>query len=151
MVNEETRRRTRPFNILLVEDNPADVVLAVEAMKESSIPHSLSIVSDGDKAISYMLREGRYADVHRPDIVILDLNLPKKHGFQVLKEIKENPHLRCIPVIIMSTSSDQNDIRHACELKANSYIVKPLNFERFLKVIRSIMDYWFNTAILPDE
>jgi chemotaxis family two-component system response regulator Rcp1 len=148
---EETRRQTRRFNILLVEDNPADVYLAVEAMKESPISHSLSVVTDGQKAISYMLREGKYADAQRPDAVILDLNLPKKNGFQVLKEIKENPHLRCIPVIIMTTSSDQNDIRQACDLKANSYIVKPLNFERFVKVIHSIMDYWFTTAILSEE
>jgi chemotaxis family two-component system response regulator Rcp1 len=149
--DEEIRAQMRSFNILLVEDNPADVVLAVEAMKESPISHSLSVVSDGHKAIAYMLHQGKYADVQRPDIVILDLNLPKKNGFQVLKEIKENPHLRCIPVIIMTTSSDQNDIRQACELKANSYIVKPLNFERFAKVIHSIMDYWFATAIRSEE
>ena len=122
-----------------------------EAMKESSIPYSLNVVRDGEEAMSYLLRQGKYADIVQPDIILLDLNLPKKNGLEVLKEIKDSPDLGRIPVIVLSTSSAQDDIQKACDLKANCYIIKPINFDKFLKVIKSIMDYWFTVAALPGQ
>ena len=150
-MSEEIRVSKRPFHILLVEDNVEDIYLTQEAMKESSIPYSLNVVRDGEEAMSYLLRQGKYADIVQPDIILLDLNLPKKNGLEVLKEIKDNPDVRRIPVIVLSTSSAQEDIQKACDLKANCYIIKPINFDKFLKVIKSIMDYWFTVAALPGQ
>jgi two-component system response regulator len=150
-MSEEMRASKRPFHILLVEDNGGDILLAQEAMKESSISYSLNIVREGEEAMSYLLRQGKYADILQPDIVLLDLNLPKKTGLEVLKEIKDNPDLRRIPVIVLTTSSAQKDIQNACDLKANCYIIKPINFDKFIKVIKSIMDYWFTVATLPAQ
>jgi len=145
------RASKRPFHILLVEDNVGDIYMTQEAMKESSIPYSLNVVRDGEEAMSYLLRQGKYADIVQPDIILLDLNLPKKNGLEVLKEIKDSPDLGRIPVIVLSTSSAQDDIQKACDLKANCYIIKPINFDKFLKVIKSIMDYWFTVAALPGQ
>lgn len=150
-MSEEIRASKRPFHILLVEDNVEDIYMTQEAMKESSIPYSLNVVRDGEEAMSYLLRQGKYADIVQPDIILLDLNLPRKNGLEVLKEIKDNPDLRCIPVIALSTSSAQDDIQRACDLKANCYIIKPINFDKFLKVIKSIMDYWLTVAALPGQ
>jgi two-component system response regulator len=149
-MDEEILAR-RPFNILMVEDSPGDIQIAKEAMKESSIPYSLNVVKDAEEAMSYLLSKGKYADMELPGIILLDLNLPKKNGFEVLKEIKDNPDLKRIPVIVLTTSSAQEDIKHACDLKANCYIIKPVNFDKFLRVIHSIMDYWFTIVTLPEE
>jgi chemotaxis family two-component system response regulator Rcp1 len=144
-----TRTVNRAVNILLVEDNPADVLLTMEALKEGDISHELNVVNDGADAISYLRRKGKYTDVILPDIILLDINLPKKNGFEVLAEIKEDQRLKSIPVIILTTSSAKQDIRKAYDLHANCYIVKPLDFDAFLDVVRSIEDFWLSVARLP--
>jgi chemotaxis family two-component system response regulator Rcp1 len=147
-MDEEIGAHRRLFDILLVEDNPGDIHLAKEAMKESSIPYSLHVVSDGKEAMSYLLCEEKYANAGRPDIIILDLNLPKKTGLEVLKEIKGNLHLKHIPVIVMTTSDAEQDIESAYAFHANCYITKPVDFDKFLKVIKSIIDYWSTIVTL---
>jgi len=133
---------SRLFNILLVEDNPADVRLAREAMKQSSIPYSLKVVGNGEEAISYLSERGSDAGTEPPDIIILDLNLPGRGGIEVLKEIKASPDLKRIPVIILTTSNDEQNIENAYAVHANCYITKPVDFDRFSEVIKSIVNYW---------
>jgi len=147
-MNEEMGAHRRLFDILLVEDNTADVYLSKEAMKESSIPYSLHVASDGKEAMSYLLCEGEYAKAERPDIIILDLNLPKKTGLEVLKEIKGNPHLKHIPVVVMTTSNAEQDIENAYAFHANCYITKPIDFDKFSRVIKSIITYWSTVVTL---
>jgi chemotaxis family two-component system response regulator Rcp1 len=147
-MHEEIGAQRRPFKILLVEDNPADILLAKEAMKESTTPYSLHVLSDGKEAISYLLREEKYAYAERPDIIILDLNLPLKSGFEVLEEIKENRYLKHIPVIVLTTSNAAQDIERAYAIHANCYITKPIDFEKFSKIVKSILDYWSSVASL---
>jgi len=137
------------INILLVEDNPADILLTAEALREGNTSHELNAVNDGTEAVAYLRREGNYAEATRPDIILLDINLPKKNGFEVLAEIKEDPELKRIPVIILTTSSAKQDIRKAYDLHANCYINKPVDLNDFLKIARSIEDFWFNVASLP--
>jgi chemotaxis family two-component system response regulator Rcp1 len=139
----------KTVNILLVEDNPADVLLTMEALKEGDISHELNVVNDGAEAIAYLRRKGKYTDVVLPDLILLDINLPKKNGFEVLSEIKEDQRLKSIPVIILTTSSARQDVRRAYDLHANCYIVKPLDFDAFLNVVRSIEDFWLSVARLP--
>jgi chemotaxis family two-component system response regulator Rcp1 len=147
-MDEEIGAQRRPFNILLVEDNPADIQLAKEAMKESSVPYSLHVVSDGKKAMSFVLREEKYAYAERPDIILLDLNLPEKKGLEVLKEIKGNLHLKHIPIIVLTTSDAEQDIESAYAFHANCYITKPIDFDKFSKVIKSVIDYWATVVTL---
>ena len=139
----------RPIEILLVEDNPADVRLIIEAFKEGKVNNNLNIVEDGVEAMFYLHREGKYADVSRPDIVLLDLNLPKKDGREVLAEIKNDPCFKKIPVIVLTTSQTELDVLKSYELNANCYVSKPVEFERFLNVIKSIEDFWLNIVKLP--
>ncbi len=139
-----------PIEILLVEDNPADARLTVEAFKEGKVPTSMSTVSDGENAMSYLRREGEYANATRPDIILLDLNLPRKDGREVLAEIKQDPDLRRIPVIILSISNNEQDIVAAYDLHANCYIAKPVDLDRFFDIVRSIEDFWLATVRLPD-
>jgi chemotaxis family two-component system response regulator Rcp1 len=145
---EETGVRERPFEILLVEDNPADVLLAKEAIKESTVPCSLHVLRDGEEAMSYLMRKERYSYAERPDIILLDLNLPRKTGLEVLKEIKESRDLKHIPVIVLTTSDAAQDIERAYAGHANCYIIKPIDFEKFSKIVQSILDYWFSVATL---
>ena len=149
MIYESSEIHLKTQNILLVEDNPADVLLTIEAFKEGAIPHELNAVNDGVEAVSYLKRAGKYADAVRPDIIILDINLPKKNGFEVLEEIKQDPDLKHIPVIMLSTSGSQHDIRKAYELHANCYLIKPVELEDFLRLIRSLENFWFNVAAIP--
>jgi CheY-like chemotaxis protein len=121
----------------------------MEAFKEGGIPHEIHAVNDGVEAVSFLKRMGKYADAARPDIILLDINLPKKNGFEVLVEIKQDPDLKSIPAIILSTSSATRDIRKAYELHANCYLVKPVELEDFLRTIRALEDFWFNTAVIP--
>jgi chemotaxis family two-component system response regulator Rcp1 len=130
------------FNILLVEDNPADVQLAREAMKQSSIPHSLKVVGNGEEAMSYLLSRDSDAGLEPPDIIMLDLNLPGKGGIEVLKDIKANPDLKHIPVIVLTISNEEQNIESAYAVHANCYITKPVDFDRFSDVIKSIVSYW---------
>lgn len=137
------------MDILLVEDNPGDARLAAEAFKEGTIPTQLHVVQDGIEAMAFLRREAPYSDVPRPDLVLLDLNLPRKDGREVLAEIKEDPHLRRLPVIVLTTSQAETDISRSYELHANCYIVKPVDFDRFIDVVKGIEDFWCSLVKLP--
>jgi len=147
--DNKSRYDTVPVNILLVEDNPADVLLTAEALKEGSVSHDLNVVNNGSEAVAYVKNQGEYKDAARPDIILLDINLPKKNGFEVLAEIKGDAALRHIPVIILTTSSSKQDVFKAYDLYANCYIVKPIELDDFFRIMRSIGDFWFSTAQLP--
>jgi len=139
----------KPIEILLVEDNPGDVRLAVEALRDGKVANRLHIVEDGVEAMSFLRREGRYADVPRPDLILLDLNLPLKDGREVLAEIKQDADLKRIPVVILTSSAAEQDVVQAYNLYANCYIVKPIDLDQFLKVVRSIEDFWLIVVTLP--
>jgi two-component system, chemotaxis family, response regulator Rcp1 len=141
----------RQVDILLVEDNPADVVLAREALGEAALPSTVHVVEDGASAISFLHRQGQYAQSPRPTLILLDLNLPRKSGREVLAEIKLDPALRSIPVVILTTSSAEDDIRRSYDLHANCYIVKPYDYYSFVDAIQSIRHFWFSVATLPAE
>ncbi|MEZ4934130.1 MAG: response regulator [Saprospiraceae bacterium] len=137
------------MNILLIEDNPGDVRLAQEAFKEGKINVQLNVVMDGLEAINYLRKIGNYENVDTPDLVLLDLNLPKKDGREVLGDIKADPKLRSIPVVILTTSNAEQDILNSYNLHVNCYINKPVDFDRFFDIIQKIEDFWLQTAILP--
>ncbi len=139
----------KPIDILLVEDNPGDVRLTREALRDGKVKNNLHVAVDGVDAMAFLHREGQYADAPRPDVILLDLNLPRKNGREVLAEVKSDPALRRIPVVVLTTSKDDEDVHAAYEFHANCYITKPVDLEQFLKVIRSIEDFWFNTVRLP--
>jgi CheY-like chemotaxis protein len=145
------RTCANPIEILLVEDNPADVRLTEEVFKESRISNNLHVVTDGVEALAYLRREGGYPDAVKPDIILLDLNLPKKDGREVLDEIKRDPELKVIPVIVLTTSSSDRDILHTYTNGANCYITKPVDFEQFMKVIHSLEDFWLTIVRLPSK
>jgi chemotaxis family two-component system response regulator Rcp1 len=136
----------RPLTILQVEDTPSDAQLTAYAMHLADIPHSLHLVTDGAQALDFLKRVGRYGDAPRPDLLLLDLDLPRLHGSEVLEFIKGDDGLKTIPVIIFSSSDTAQNKRHAYELHANSYVVKPMDLDAFTKKVRSIADYWCNTA-----
>ena len=139
----------RPVEILLVEDNPGDVRLTQEALKEGKVRNNLSVAGDGVEAMAFLHREGAYATAPRPDIVLLDLNLPKKDGRQVLAEVKADPDLRRIPVVVLTTSKAEEDILKTYDLHANCFITKPVEFEQFIKVVQSIEGFWLTIVQLP--
>lgn len=140
---------SRMIEILLVEDNPGDARLTIEAFKDGKVTNNLAVVPDGVEALAYLRREGRYADVRTPDLILLDLNLPRKDGREVLAAIKEDPALMAIPVIVLTTSSSQDDVARAYGHHANCYITKPVNLDQFLRVINSIEDFWLSLVRLP--
>lgn len=142
-------KKTRPVNILLIEDNPGDVRLAQEAFKEGKLEVNLDVVMDGIEALLFLNNKSPYQDSNRPDLILLDLNLPKKDGREVLGEIKEDINLRRIPVVILTTSNAEQDVIHSYNLHVNCYINKPVDFDRFFEIIKKIEDFWLNTAILP--
>ncbi|QSZ41408.1 response regulator [Sulfurimonas aquatica] len=137
--------------ILLVEDNPADARLTKEAMNDSKIANNLHIVEDGQEAMDFVRKLGKYSDAPTPDLVLLDLNLPKKDGREVLKEIKEDDNLKMIPVIVLTSSKAEEDIIKMYSLHANSYIQKPLDFEQFSKIVETIENFWFTIVKLPTK
>jgi len=139
----------KPINILLVEDNPGDADLAREALEGSKFNNNLQVVDDGEKAMAFLHREGPYHDAPRPDLILLDLNLPKKDGRQVLAEIKADPALMRIPVVILTTSRAEEDVLRTYNLHANCYITKPIDLNQFLHVVRSIEDFWLSIVVLP--
>jgi CheY-like chemotaxis protein len=141
----------RPAEVLLVEDNPGDVRLTREVLRERKISNRLSVASDGVEAIAFLRRQAAYADAPRPDLILLDLNLPKKDGRQVLAEIKADERLRHIPVVILTTSKAEEDILKSYELHANCYITKPVDFDQFVGVVRSIEDFWLCLVRLPPD
>lgn len=140
-----------PIEVLLVEDNPGDVRLTREALKDSLISNRLSVVSDGELAVAFLKREGRFADSPRPDIILLDFNLPKKDGGEVLEVIKADAGLRSIPVVVLTTSQAARDVERAYDLHANCYITKPLDLDRFMDVVKSIEDFWLTVVRLPER
>ena len=139
------------IEILLVEDNPADVRLTREALKEGIIVNNLSVVHDGVDAMAFLRRQGKYALAPRPDIVLLDLNLPKKDGREVLAELKEDPNLRRIPVVVLTTSKAEQDILKAYDLHANCYVTKPVDLDEFMLLVRSIEEFWLAVVRLPGK
>ena len=139
----------KAVKILLVEDNPGDVRLAKEALHDGKINNELHVVEDGVKALEYLRKKGMYAKKPRPDLVLLDLNLPKKDGREVLAEIKEDDDLRRIPVVILTISKDEEDIMNTYNSHANCYITKPLDMKQFIKVVKAIEDFWFTIVKLP--
>ena len=141
----------RPIEILLVEDSPADVDLTVEALNDAKVRNHLSVVSDGVEALAFLRREGKYAEARPPDLVLLDLNLPKKDGREVLAEIKADPRLRRIPVVILTTSEAEQDILKSYDLHANCYVTKPVDLDRFITVVKSIEDFWLAIVTRPSE
>ena len=143
------RESCRPIEILMVEDNPGDVRLTVEALKEGKVRNNLHTVADGVQAMAFLRRQGQYADATRPDLVLLDLNLPKMNGREVLAEIKEDPDLRRIPVVILTVSEAEQDILKSYNLHANCYITKPVDLDQFLGVVKAIEDFWLTVVLLP--
>ncbi|MGC9444480.1 MAG: response regulator [Candidatus Methanospirareceae archaeon] len=141
----------KPIEILLVEDNPGDIRLTREGLKEGRIFNNLSVAEDGVEAMAFLRREGEYADAPRPDLILLDLNLPKKDGREVLKEIKSDPKLRRIPVVILTTSRAEEDIMGTYNQHANCYITKPVDFDQFVNVVKTIEDFWLTIVRLPPE
>jgi len=140
---------SKEIEILLVEDNPGDVRLTIEALKDGKIHNHLSHVTDGEEALAFLRRQGPYAQAPRPDLILLDLNLPKKDGREVLKEIKQEKDLKRIPVVILTTSTAEKDIIKTYDLHANCYINKPVDFDQFTNVVKSIEDFWFTVVKLP--
>ncbi len=141
----------RPIEILLVEDNPADARLTIEAVRDSKVQNNLALIGDGVEALAYLRNVGKYAGAVRPDLIILDLNLPKKDGREVLAEIKRDPELKTIPVVIMTVSKDEEDILKSYDLHASCYVTKPVDFYQFLKVIKSIEDFWLTIVKFPPK
>jgi len=139
----------QPVEILLVEDNPGDARLAMEALKESKLKNNLYHVEDGVEAMAFLRQEGQYADKPRPDLVLLDLNLPRKDGREVLAEVKSDDDLKRIPVVILTVSSDEQDILDTYNFHANCYITKPIDLGQFMKVVQSIEDFWLSIVKLP--
>jgi chemotaxis family two-component system response regulator Rcp1 len=138
-----------PIEVLLVEDSPGDVRLTREAFKDAKVHINLNVASDGAEAMAYLANEGKYANSPRPDLILLDLNLPKKDGREVLAELKSSPALRCIPVVILTTSASEADIDGSYQHHANCYITKPVDLDGFLKVVKSIDSFWLSVVRLP--
>ena len=141
----------RAIEILLVEDNPGDVRLTVEALKEGRVRHNLRVAHDGVEALAFLRRQGQFADAARPDLILLDLNLPRMDGREVLAEVKSDPELKIIPIVVLTTSGAEQDILHSYQLQANCFITKPVDLEQFITVVRSIEDFWLTIVTLPSR
>ncbi|MFT4665213.1 MAG: CheY-like chemotaxis protein [Polaribacter sp.] len=139
----------RPIEILLVEDNEADIVLTKNALKTLKLQNTLSVCRDGEEGLEFLYKRGKYADAVTPDLVLMDLNMPKVSGMEVLEQIKNDPKLSMIPVIILSTSSAEKDVISSYQNHANSYIKKPIDFMKFIEVIQEIENYWFSIVKTP--
>jgi two-component system, chemotaxis family, response regulator Rcp1 len=140
---------SRAVEILLVEDNPGDVRLTKEALKEGKVRNNLHVVDDGVKALAFLRREAPFEEVPKPDLILLDLNLPRKSGREVLEEIKQDSLLRHIPVVVLTSSQAERDIVRAYDLHANCYVTKPVDLDQFITVVKSIEDFWFSIVKLP--
>lgn len=139
----------RPVEILMVEDNPGDVRLTREALAEGKVFNNLHVVSDGEEAMEFLLQQGRHPEATRPDLVLLDLNLPRMDGRQVLERIKSDPQLRRIPVVVLTSSAAEQDIARSYDLHANCYVTKPVDFEQFIRAVRSVDEFWLTVVRLP--
>ena len=144
-------RLARPIDILLVEDNPGDVRLTKEILKESKVRNNLIVLDNGEDALAFLCRRGKFENAVQPDLILLDLNLPKKDGREVLAEVKKSPELRRIPVVILTTSKADEDVLRTYDLYANCYISKPVGLEQFVKVVKSIEDFWLAIVKLPPD
>jgi chemotaxis family two-component system response regulator Rcp1 len=144
-----TDSHAKTIEVLLVEDNPGDVRLTFEAMKEGKVVNHINVAPDGVEAMAYLHREGAYRNAARPDLILLDLNLPRKGGREVLAEVKADESLRQIPVVILTTSQAEEDILRTYNLHTNCYVTKPVDLEQFIQVVRSINDFWFSVVKLP--
>jgi CheY-like chemotaxis protein len=140
-----------PIEVLLVEDDPGDVLLTKEAISEHKVNDRLEVVSDGEEAMAYLRREGPHAGAPRPDLILLDLNLPRKSGLEVLEDIKADPDLRSIPVVILTTSEADEHILRSYDLHANAYVTKPVDFDQFVRIVRQIDDFFVSVVKLPRE
>ena len=145
-----SRQQGRPIEILLVEDNPGDIRLTQEALRDNKVRNNMTVARDGAEALAILHREGQYADSPRPDLILLDLNLPKIDGREVLRRIKDDKKLRPIPVVILTTSRDERDVLKAYGLHANCYVAKPVELEQFMEVVRSIEGFWLTVVTLPE-
>lgn len=139
----------KPIEILLVEDNPGDVRLTIEALKEAKVINHLTVVKDGMEALAFLRRQGSYSAAPRPHLIVLDLNLPRKDGREVLADIKADDRLKRIPVVVLTTSQDEQDVLKSYNLHANCYITKPVDLDQFVRVVRSIEDFWLGIVVLP--
>jgi CheY-like chemotaxis protein len=148
-VNESRRDFRGPLDVLLVEDDPGDVMIAQEALKESKLESKLTVVPDGDAALSYLRKQDGYGHVTRPDLILLDLNLPGRSGHEVLAEVKADPALRKIPVVVLTTSGAAEDIARSYDLHANVFVTKPVDFDHFTAVVKQIDDFFLTVAQLP--
>jgi CheY-like chemotaxis protein len=146
-----TQEQYDAVEILLVEDNPGDVVLTKEALAEAKVRNNLHVVNDGVEAMEFLRHQGRFGDVVRPDLILLDLNLPRKDGRDVLAEVKADKDLRRIPVVVLTTSKAEADIIKSYDLHANCYVSKPVDLDQFIEVVRSIEDFWFSIVRLPSS
>jgi chemotaxis family two-component system response regulator Rcp1 len=147
--NHVTEQQRGPLGVLLVEDDPGDVMIAQEALKASSLTSKLTVVPDGVEAIKYLRRQNGYSDAPRPDLILLDLNLPKKSGHEVLAEVKADPALRKIPIVVLTTSGAAEDVVRSYDLHANVFVTKPVDFDHFTGVIKQIDDFFLTVAQLP--
>ncbi len=143
------RQIARPIEILLVEDNPADVRLTMEGLKEAKVANHLNAVLDGKSALDFVYRRGKHRDAPRPDVILLDLNLPGIDGREVLQQIKDDPDLRTIPVVVLTSSEAESDVVRSYEAHANCFISKPIDFDGFLRVVHAVDDFWFTVVKLP--
>jgi len=141
--------QTDPFQVLLVEDDPGDVLITREAFEENKVRNALHVARDGEEALDFLYRRGRFADAPRPGLILLDLNLPKYDGREVLARIKSDPDLMAIPVVILTTSEAEEDIVRSYQLHANAYVTKPVDFDRFIGVVRQIDDFFVSVVRLP--
>jgi CheY-like chemotaxis protein len=139
----------QPIEVLLVEDDPGDVLLIQEAFADNKLVNNLNIVNDGEQALAYLRREGDYAEATRPDLVLLDLNLPRKDGREVLQEVKTDESLCTIPVVVLTTSEAEEDVLRSYQLHANAYVPKPVDFDRFVSIVRQIDDFFVSVVRLP--
>jgi CheY-like chemotaxis protein len=139
----------RPIEVLLVEDDEGDVLVTREALDEGKVVNRLNVVGDGVEAMAYLRRSGKYADAARPDLVLLDLNLPKRDGRQVLEDVKSDPDLRRIPIVVLTTSEAEEDVLRSYDLHANAYVTKPVDFDRFVEVIQQIDEFFISVVRLP--
>ena len=142
-------KNLKPIEILMVDDNLGDVRLAMEALKDAKVSNNVHVVYDGIEAMAFLRKEGKYAEMPRPDIILLDLNMPKKDGREVLLEIKTDPELKCIPVVVLTVSQAEEDILKSYNLHANCYITKPVDLEQFIKIVKSLENFWFTIVKLP--
>lgn len=141
----------RPIEILLVEDSPGDVTLTIEALRDAKVANNLHVARDGEEALRFLRQEGEFADKPRPDLILLDLNMPRKDGREVLADLKIDPELKRIPVVVLTTSQSEDDVAAVYNLSANCYVAKPVDLDQFLGVVRAIDDFWLSLVKLPSE